>query len=299
MTKKPESTEDPSLLDEILRAGSIREVAANTLALTPTTATSFPNGSLSTSQDNLLRLLELPQDDYRDVLMLTPEEEMTVRKTLQRLGVGSSAALPLDCAGDACPFHEKCPFWQIGKAPEGKPCLVEINLMNEWTRLYIQEYDVNPQNFTQVCMVRELVEIEIKLWRLNNNLSKPENAEMVQDTVVGVDKQGNVLTRKEVSAYFEAQDRLVQRRSRLHKLMVGDPQEKYKREAALKKSFAKDPSQNAAELRQQILSLLKVAQSGVLKLKEAEGNVIDVGENSSGAGDGRRLSPEDLINQDG
>ena len=60
-------------------------------------------------------------------------------------------------------------------------------MLNEYTRLYLYEYDIDENSFTDIQMVRELAEIELMLWRLNNNLAKPENAELVQLVVVGVD----------------------------------------------------------------------------------------------------------------
>lgn len=206
-----------------------------------------------------------------------------------------------------------CPFVRIDKerravdpkaklvTPVGRACLVETQLLNEWTRLYIKEYEIDEQNFTEFMLVRELSEIELMLWRLNNNISKPENAELVQEVVVGVDKQGNPLTRQEVNAFIEAKERLQNRKSRLVKLMVGDRQEKYKREAALKMKSDDDPSTNAAKLRGQIDRLLTQAKTLDVKLKEAEGNVIDV---DSGPTDKapvqqeKPLTPEDLINEE-
>jgi hypothetical protein len=216
-----------------------------------------------------------------------------------------------NCGGIArCPFASKCPLIKIDKerrekdsqaklvTPVGKSCLIESNLLLEWTRLYIKEYEIDEDNFTEFQMVRELAEIELMLWRLNNNISKPENANLTQDTVVGIDKQGNVLTRVEISALFEAKERLQNRKSRLIKLMVGDRQEKYKREAALKMKSEDDPSINAAKLRGQIDRLLHQAKNLDIQLKAAEGKVIEVGLDSSSDlldTPEKPIAPEDLI----
>jgi hypothetical protein len=193
------------------------------------------NGTLvkkdgTTEPSNYFSYLDLNPDDYSDI-SFTPEEARKITLHLQHLSTGATAAIPIYCGGAAhCPFARGCPFilmdqqrkreYELLKeqdqksdfpslidlqppkpvTPVGRRCLVEINLLNEWTRLYITEYDINPSNFTEFQMVRELAEIELLLWRLNNNISKPENAELVQETVVGVDRQGNVLTRKEISS---------------------------------------------------------------------------------------------------
>lgn len=278
---------------------------------------------------NYFTFLDLNPDDYKDI-SLTPSEAVKIKTHLQHLVTGATAAVPLWCGGPAkCPFSNSCPYVKLDierkkqfeeekkrfienggveyegidllnleppkpVTPVGRKCLVETSLLNEWTRLYIDEYEINPRNFTEFQMVRELAEIELLLWRLNNNISLPENAELVQDTVVGIDKQGEVLTRKEVSSVFEAKERLSNRKSRLIKLMVGDRQEKYKKEAATKSVADTDPSVNAAKLRGKIDKLLSQARELDSKLKDSESKVIDVTPVDKRL-DNDTLSPEDLI----
>jgi hypothetical protein len=262
----------------------------------------------STEKSDFFKFLDLYPDDYSDIVY-TASEAHRIRTSLQHLSTGASAALPLLCGGSAvCPFSERCPFIKLDKerkavdpaaksiTPIGRQCLVELNLLNEWTRLYIREYEITEQNFTEYMMVRELAEIELMLWRLNNNIAKPENACLVQETVVGVDKQGNPLTRQEVTALFDAKERLQNRKSRIVKLMVGDRQEKYKKEAALKMKSEDDPSISAAKLRNQVERLLQQAQSLDIKVKEVEGNVIDA--EFTSPEEKVTLTPDDLINEE-
>lgn len=264
------------------------------------------NGTLIKSdgsevKSNYFKFLELQPDDYSDI-SFSPEEAHRIRTHLQHLSTGASAAIPIWCGGRArCPFAQSCPFVKLDderKAadptassviPVARKCLLETNLLNEWTRLYIMEYGIDEHSFTEIQLVRELAEIELMLWRLNNNLSKPENAELVQDTVVGVDREGRALTRKEISSIFEAKERLTTRKTKLIKLMVGDRQEKYKRDAALKTKDDGDPSTTAAQLRGKINNLLREAERSTRALQEAEGNVIDVEAKTS------QIAPEDLF----
>jgi hypothetical protein len=257
----------------------------------------------SEHKGNFFKFLELNPDDYSDI-SFTPEEAQRIRSHLMHLSTGASAAIPLTCGGKAtCPFSAKCPFVRIdeenkkinpmakSKVPVGRACLVEVDLLNEWTRFYINEYEINEEDFTEFGMVRELAEIELLLWRINNNLSKPQHAELIQETVVGVDREGNPLTRKEMSSLFEIKERLQNRKSKLFKLMVGDRQEKYKREAALRLKSDDDPSTSSAQLKGQISRLLQAAKQLDIKMKEVEGNVINAeAEEKSGP-----LTPQDLI----
>jgi hypothetical protein len=254
----------------------------------------------------IFEFLDLRPDDYSD-LVLTSEEATKIQQHIQHLSTGSTAALPIICGGNAhCPWSGRCPYLRLDKerkaidieaksiTPIGRQCPLEAGLLHEWTKFYIQEYKINPTNFTEFQMTRELAEIELMLWRLNNNLNKPENAELVQETVIGVDKQGNVLSRKEISALFEAKERLQNRKSRLVKLMVGDRQEKYKREAALKQHTDSDPSISAAKMRASIDRLIHQAKNLDIKLKEAEGSVLDAEFTESS--ENANLTPEDMIN---
>lgn len=237
---------------------------------------------------NFFSFMDYDMHDYSDVFY-TEEEANKVRMSLQHLSTGASAVIPLICGGaKICPVAQSCPFVQLEKerkaadatakspVPLGKQCQVEKNLLNEWTRIYIREYSIDEGNFTDFQMVRELSEIEVMLWRLNNNLAKPENAMMTQETVVGVSKQGDALVRQEISSIFEAKERLLTRKMKLIKLLVGDRQEKYKRAAALKVQDETDSSISSSQLRHKIEKLTKETKAHELKLKEAEGNIIDV-----------------------
>jgi hypothetical protein len=140
--------------------------------------------------------------------------------------------------------------------------------MKEWILRYFDEYQVDPSNFTEVAYINELAEIEILLMRLNMSLAKPENADLMMDQMVGLARDGeNPIIQKVVSPYMELKDKLQNRRSRIIKLMVGDRQEKYKKEAALKIKEEKDPSSRQAQMRARLEALQRDLES---KQKEAE-----------------------------
>ena len=277
-----------------------------------------PEESISL-KSQFFNFLDIDLDRYKEV-EYTKEEALYIKQRMQHLSTGSAAALPLICGGpNKCPFAKKCPFvaidekrqkdWEEAQesgmaqfseppkfqTPIGKHCLVEVNLLNEWTRLYVNEFDGGEESFVELGFCRELAEIEVMLWRLNNGLSKEENAELLQETIVGMDRNGNALKRKEKNSLLDVRENMVNRKSKLIKLMVGDRQEKYKREAALKTREATDPSTSAAQLRNKITRLLKEAETGVLKLQEKEGNIIDV-PYSDATQTEEILTPESLIN---
>lgn len=254
---------------------------------------------------DFLELINQPPEDYETIKKLTPKEVKKLTRHMSHLITGASAAIPIICHGELrCPMKEGCPLIKIDRerreydpdAPSvlklGSNCELEINLLNEWTMLYMSEYEINQEDFTEFMMVRELAEVELMLWRINNNLAKPEHAEFIQESTVGFDNNGNPLTKREISSLFDAKERLINRKHRLIKLMVGDRQEKYKRDAALKIRNTDDPSTNAAKLRNQIDRLIVQAKSLDQKLKEDGGGIIDIKEDED------MLTPEDLIDED-
>jgi hypothetical protein len=79
---------------------------------------------------------------------------------------------------------------------------------------------------------------------------------------------------------MDAKEKLSARRSKIIKLMVGDRQEKYKKEAALKVREEADPSSRMAKMRSQLESLQRQ-----LTVTESSLNNPAV------------LSPEDIIDE--
>ena len=86
------------------------------------------------------------------------------------------------------------------------------------------------------------VEIEVLQIRLNLALARPENAELVIDQTVGIGREGTPIIQKMISPFLEQKQTLTKRKSQIVKLMVGDRQEKYKKQAALKEKDETDPS---------------------------------------------------------
>lgn len=224
--------------------------------------------------------------DTYDHIALTPEEAKRIHTHLQKLSTGSTAMIPMYCGGERCPFRDRCPLFQMGKHPLSKQCLIEVQLMKEWIMRYFEEYDVDPNNFTEIAYINELAEIEILLMRLNMNIARPENAELVIDQVVGVANDGETpLIQKQLSPFMEQRDKLLQRRSRIIKLMVGDRQEKYKKEAALKVRLEQDPSSKQAAIRAKLDALSRELED--FRKKATKGN-------TKAESDGE-LTPQDII----
>lgn len=127
-------------------------------------------------------------DDYSDI-KFTPEEAKKVKHTMTFLSTGSHATTPVTCTPN-CPWKERCVYFEIGKAPFGRQCLVEVNIMKSAQINFLEEYEVDPSNYTEWTMISQLAEIEVMLWRINQNLAKnAEEAAGVVEQNVGFDRE--------------------------------------------------------------------------------------------------------------
>lgn len=210
---------------------------------------------VKTDRKNLLNILSTTQDDYSDIV-LTPEESVMLAGQMRSMTSGMSSSVPVICQGNQCPWKSRCTYFQIGKAPVGRQCLIELNIIKQAQFDYMSEYDVTIENRTEIGMIQELAEIEVFLHRANLNMALSlEESRGVVDAPIGFDHEGNVITQKQVSMNIELREKLLERRRKLTKLMVGDRQEKYKREAALKVREQQDPSSRMAEIREKLNNL--------------------------------------------
>lgn len=260
--------------------------------------------AITSYKSNYFSFLKLKPEDYSDITY-TEEEALRIKQHMLHLSTGATAAIPLICPGEViCPFARKCPLvlethnrrkvdpTAPTLVPVGRTCPVESDLLNLWTTFYIEEYAVldsttttetpnTPStslgsSFTELQMCRELAEIDLLLWRVNNSLSKSSEATLIQDDIVAIDKEGNVLKKRSISALFEVKEKLSNRKSRLVKLMVGDRQEKYKRDSALKTRDLQDSSSRTSELKSQLNKLISRAREIEKKVALTDGSIIDV-----------------------
>lgn len=238
------------------------------------------------TRSNYFNFIRHDLDDYSDISM-TPKQARKISQHLQKLSTGATAMVPMYCGGASlCPFADRCPYVAENIAPVGKQCALEVQLVKEYIMRIMEEYDVDPTNFTEIGFINELAEIEILLMRLNMSLSRPENAELIIDQTTGIGPDGTPVIQKQVSPFMDQKEKLYNRRARIIKLMVGDRQEKYKKQAALKTSDNEDPSSKMSQMRSRLDSLSRA-------LDEASKGIPTEGHDTDN--NDAYLSPEDII----
>ena len=205
------------------------------------------------TESKMFDFLRLDPEVYGHIL-LTAEEARKIHYRLQGVKWGGAAAkVPLLCGGEKiCPFAQECPLLEISKVPVGRKCPIEVELMAFWTSRYMREFEVDPENHSEVGMITELVELDIYDLRASMILARPECAELTKDVVVGFDREGKPIVNKEIHKAWELKERVKKRKQKILESLVGTRKEKYKRDAALKRRSEKEPSTQAIEIRRKL-----------------------------------------------
>jgi hypothetical protein len=104
----------------------------------------------------------LPEEILKD---LSSEDRIFITKGIQRKLTGLSANMPITCYGDSCPFKSECPLHKIGKAPVGASCPIESMVLDLYSKRYIDEFEVESDNFSEVTTMTMLAATHIMEMR--------------------------------------------------------------------------------------------------------------------------------------
>ena len=120
-----------------------------------------------------------------------------------------------------------CPYYNMGKAPVGRDCLVEVSLAEYWTDSYIDDLNIDLSSISEVHYLSRLVEISILENRLGNYLSINQ-PDLVMDVVTAVDDEGNEITNKASSIAFDQKERLDKQKMKILESLSSTRKEKLK-----------------------------------------------------------------------
>ena len=98
-------------------------------------------------------------------LDLTEDEKVTIVKGVQTKLTGLTASMPVKCYGDRCPFKASCPLHKIDKAPVGGNCSIEAMVLDLYTKRYLDEFEVDAENFSEVTTMTMLAATHIMEMR--------------------------------------------------------------------------------------------------------------------------------------
>ncbi len=129
----------------------------------------------------LARFASKLQDGYE--ITLTPKEVKKLVVYLNNLKHGFSAAVPMTCLGEQCPYVHKCPLGDNNNYPMGRNCPIEDTLREVWYQDYITDLEVNPDNRIDTALVNDMVFWEILEKRAAEELAK--KPEIMRKNVAG------------------------------------------------------------------------------------------------------------------
>jgi hypothetical protein len=203
------------------------------------------------TKGNFFEFLNIPLGNYDSLeKSLTPEQALKFRNAVFRMKVGTSAAIPLMCAGpEKCPMAKKCPLNAVGKYPIAEACIVEVTLVNAWTESYIQEFGIDPDSISQMVLVNRLVELDLLDYRANMGLSGINDREaptLLKTTVIETD----TTTTEQVNLHplLEAKTKFHNERLKLLEALVATPRERYKKASAIGQSEQSDAAKHMSEM---------------------------------------------------
>jgi len=201
--------------------------------------------------------LDVKLDNYDDII-LSADDARRLQHYFKKLSTGTVSTIPMYCGGEKhCPQADFCEFVKLGKIPLGRRCLVEVELVDFWTKRYLEEYDVDVNDQTDVYMIGELAELNVLEMRINNILAKFENSELSEVTIAGQDQDGRPIETVKISRFWEIKESIKNRRLKILEALVGTRKDKYKRDAALKRMDSSDGKTSLAELKRTIDEYLK------------------------------------------
>jgi len=221
---------------------------------------------------------EIEAERYKD-LTFTPNEARLLKLSMSRMSTGVFSVLPLTCMQERCPLAKECPLLEMGKAPLYKKCPLELNMIEELYHRYTAEFKVQPGDFAQLALIDDLITTEILLKRTLNAISDPSLRENFYKKTLGLEESefpikdfqdGTITVMNDlefgrqydirVHPALEQMERLSNKKIKILTALVGTPQERYKRDAALKQHSGEDMSKTLTTVREALNKILDTVQ---------------------------------------
>lgn len=106
-------------------------------------------------------------------------------------------------------------------------CLIEKQLIEYWTKEYMEEFNVDINNTTEVLMVSELAEFNIYEKRITQHLSE-KHQDLLQDFCMGFDANGNEIVNKDISKAWELKEKIKTKRMKVLEALMATRKERVK-----------------------------------------------------------------------
>jgi len=177
--------------------------------------------------------------------------------------VGTSAMMPMLCGGPRCPVT-LCPFHSGKNWPLGSQCPLESNLIAVWTKSYVEDIGVEPDNRTEMILVNKLVECDMIDYRANLGLSKDIDGWTLIKTDLVSNGDGGTTEITSAHPLLEIKERTHTSRMKVLESFNATRREKAKKAAMLKQRDNGDVGAHWADMKSFIAAYQKDKTKGSL-----------------------------------
>jgi hypothetical protein len=181
-------------------------------------------------------------------------EAIKIASAMNQTKHGLYASIPMLCKAEKCPYAAVCPLVQMGKAPEGERCPMEIAMILKKYEEYSDEFGIDERNVVDMGLVKDLIDYDIQVFRAENKIAV--QGDFVEDVVITVTEGGEAITAPQLSKATEYKDKIMTKRFKILELMNSTRKDK----AGDKLTLSLDPSSYAAQLMSQIAPNMKPGQ---------------------------------------
>jgi len=212
----------------------------------------------------LKALSECLTERQRREIKLTPKEiGKLVSEMNEKAYWGPAAALPMLCLGPKCCIASGCSLQQIGRAPVGSRCPLELLMINRWKDDYLNDLGASWENKIERQAIMDLVETEIFRHRANGIVAAEG---FVMENTIGMNPDtGAEITTKMKHIALEVSDQLSRRQERLLKSLIATREMKEK----LGKTKG-DQSRKESDLIEKVRAVIAKEKKGAEVIHEGE-----------------------------
>jgi hypothetical protein len=198
-------------------------------------------------------------------IQLSPEEISSLQEFMEARSLGVNASVAMICTDDECPFKATCWFYQHGKAPKGETCPIEAEMIAYHTQAFIREFNVNPDNHSELMLIQELVELLIYDTRLSQILASPGQSDLASAKPI-FSALGDLEYEYDEHWALKMKERIKNRRMKILEALNATRKEKWKVERDIMKMKSSNDESDAGGYSQVVNKLTRL----IKEVKKAE-----------------------------
>jgi len=235
------------------------------------------------------KYLGLSMDNYE--LNMDKETATKYKRYIMSLKHGMHAAVPLTCVGGKkCPLGSRCPFtrhddegmvdYDDSTYPLCRPCPVERDMVKLHMLDMVREYEVEPDDYTDIAIVSKLATLDVLEFRCNMLLATDAEGLVISEVTSFDPKNSKEFISRKAHPAFEILEKIHRIKQDLLRGMVGTRREKYKKDAATgERTSTTDLTKEMHDL----LDILKNAkdENDIIDAEYAEVEVLDTNKRES------------------